>query len=155
MFTLSNDLDHARRLLAEVALFLTHPKCDIAAREWFLQEFERIRSEAKAQIREQKETAPLGPIFGPKRVEAPTPIAPTPIKRGRGRPRKNQTLPASLAQELFKQPPECQHQLDALFNRRPTPIAVTTSNASKPAKVNNGNEIDPMRAQLQGLFRKP
>jgi hypothetical protein len=122
-------------MLADLAMFLTHPKCDTAAREWFLREFEKVRSTIKAQIREQNESVQLGHLFGPKTVEASTPPAPTAqVRRGRGRPRKAETPQVGLEplRELFKpaaMSPECQRQLDALFNRRPTPTRETNSSA--------------------------
>src|SRR5215831_14078921 len=79
------DIDQARRLLRECTLLLTHPRCDGGAKEWFLQEFERLRSEVKAQLRQQRqaqgheqrpEQPPLGELFGRRNTQT-TVLAPT------------------------------------------------------------------------------
>jgi hypothetical protein len=154
-------MDLARRVLAEVALFLTHPRCSANAREWFLQEFERLRSEAKALLRQQQsQRPPLGELFGRKEVKT-TPAAPRPV----GRPRKDKAPPVApighdQLKELFKQPSmpaECQRQLEALFERRPTPTTPTaTANATPPTiKADDEEHLrKQMLKQLGGLFTK-
>jgi hypothetical protein len=161
MFTPSNDMDHARRLIREIMLFSTHPQCDPDARGWLLQELERVRSEAKALLRHQQpERAPLTELF---KTTAAGPTTPT--KRGPGRPRKSETPPVTPVgsnepEQPFKQSPATpvdRSQLEQLFNRRPAPTPPTSSSTATPPKIKIGDEESPsvqMRKQLSGLFKR-
>jgi hypothetical protein len=160
-FSPGSDFDRADRLLVAVSLLLTDVRCNTSAKTWFLEQFETLRSEAKAQIRQQMEPYQLRHLFGPKEVK-PTPDAPTTqARRGRGRPRKTKAPPVSpepfsQLKALFKpQPmsPECQRLLAPLF--RPAPTTPTSSSANKPTKVDESSETQrAMRQQLSGLFNK-
>src|SRR5262249_31993667 len=96
-FSPGGDMDRADRLLVMCVLFFTEARCSEDAKQWFLVEFERLRSEAKAQIRGQTEQ--LAHLFGPPKDVKTTPAAPRPV----GRPRKDKTPP--VTPEPFKQPP--------------------------------------------------
>src|SRR5262245_45446737 len=121
-----SDMDRADRMLATVALFLTDARCDAGAREWFLREFEKVRSEAKAQLREHRtDRHPLGHLFGPKDTRTTATAA--------AKSSKTELPPITPAQRT---------QLDALFGRRPAPTPPATATKAKPPKVKTGGGPD-------------
>ena len=132
-FPPGSDMDLARRVLAECALFLTHPRCGANAKQWFLQEFERVRSEAKALLRNQRqaqgheqrpEQPPLEELFGRRNTQT-TVLAPTDGAKSS----KAKVPPLT---------PADRSRLDALFGRQPAPTTPPAS--SSRAKTSQGQD---------------
>jgi hypothetical protein len=160
-FSRGGDMDRADRLLVMCALFLTDVRCNASAKQFFWEQIEKVRQESKAQIREQ--TGQLSQLFGPRQTKTTAPT--TPVRRGRGRPRKNKTPPVSLdplsqLKGMFKQPPMspgCQRLLAPLFRPAPTPPVSSSTGKQADDKEKHREQMrqqEQMRAQLQGLFTK-